>query len=819
MRAPEELLQARFERLEAGQPLEACLAGLPEGEADLLTLAAGLGEVQYPARNGRVVAAQRTELFRLATKERKVMKARSSLPAGPVPPRSRPGWLLPLTAFSGAMVCLLVCALLAMTGAGLTWWSLRNSGEANLAWAPLSEPTTEISGPQSAVLTDARGVVEVRARKGAWTAVSTGQPIAMGGRVRTGALSSARLAFYDGSQVYLGPGTEISVDELDARLSGGPRTVVLTQWSGETDHDVTPAGDANARYEVRTPTATGKAQGTAFHVSVPSAGLARFSVDEGSVAVTNLNVTVVVVAGQATTVQTDQAPDEPVFRITGEGEVTQIGTAWIIAGQTFLTHDNTVIIGNPQVGDWVFVEARLLADGTYVADRIALLHRTLENRFTITGRVDAIGDTAWTVAGQTIAVNDETSVEGDVENGDLVSVEGVILEAGTFLAERIRLIEEEPGLPFDFVGVVQDVGDETWTISGVTLTVNAETEIDEGLTSGDVVEVHGWILDDGSWLAHSIQRVEDEEREFEFTGDVESISPWVVAGIPFETDAWTEIETGIRVGGRVRVAGRILEDGTWMADEIERLDDDDEALHVEFVGTVESKDPWIVSGIPLVVDDEAIIEGDVNVGDLVRVEITILPDGTWRVARITPVSDAGFGVGCLHVSAVVVGISGNQIELLNWTTIYLDDDVQVVGEITVDSVVVILICVDDDGTIVVISIVVIYQPVIGLTPTPTPTEVLPTPTSTPTETLPTPTSTPTETLATPTPTSTPSPTATAIPPDDDDDEDDDDEDDDEDEKVTICHKPNSKNPRTITISRSALQAHLDHGDTIGPCHD
>jgi len=36
-------------------------------------------------------------------------------------------------------------------------------------------------------------------------------------------------------------------------------------------------------------------------------------------------------------------------------------------------------------------------------------------------------------------------------------------------------------------------------------------------------------------------------------------------------------------------------------------------------------------------------------------------------------------------------------------------------------------------------------------------------------------------------------------------------------KVTVCHKPDSKNPVTIEISRSALQAHLNHGDHEGPC--
>lgn len=37
------------------------------------------------------------------------------------------------------------------------------------------------------------------------------------------------------------------------------------------------------------------------------------------------------------------------------------------------------------------------------------------------------------------------------------------------------------------------------------------------------------------------------------------------------------------------------------------------------------------------------------------------------------------------------------------------------------------------------------------------------------------------------------------------------------DKVTICHHPHSGHNVTITISRSALPAHLAHGDTIGRC--
>lgn len=37
--------------------------------------------------------------------------------------------------------------------------------------------------------------------------------------------------------------------------------------------------------------------------------------------------------------------------------------------------------------------------------------------------------------------------------------------------------------------------------------------------------------------------------------------------------------------------------------------------------------------------------------------------------------------------------------------------------------------------------------------------------------------------------------------------------------VTVCHQEAGKNPRTMMISASALQSHLNHGDQIGRCYD
>ncbi len=38
-------------------------------------------------------------------------------------------------------------------------------------------------------------------------------------------------------------------------------------------------------------------------------------------------------------------------------------------------------------------------------------------------------------------------------------------------------------------------------------------------------------------------------------------------------------------------------------------------------------------------------------------------------------------------------------------------------------------------------------------------------------------------------------------------------------KVVICHTPpgNPANQHTITVGSHAMRAHLDHGDTLGPC--
>jgi hypothetical protein len=281
---------------------------------------------------------------------------------------------------------------------------------------------------------------------------------------------------------------------------------------------------------------------------------------------------------------------------------------------------------------------------------------------------------------------------------------------------------------------------------------------------GDLVKVEGWILDDGTWLAEEIKPVDDEPPTFEFTGPIESIDPWAVAGIAFEVRPWTEIDAGLEIGEQVKVEGRIMEDGTWVAFEVKRVEDS-LTPRIVFVGRVDSMAPWIVSGISLPVDEETAIGDGILVGVLVRVEIALLPDGTWKVLSIHPLQTFQWGAGCLTFTGVVVSFGEGQLQLVGWPVLILDDDLEIDEDIVPNSIVLIQLCFAEDGTLHISYIIVIYVP--------GPVIVEP-----------------------------PAPPAPG----------------EGEGKVPLCHKPDEKKGgQTITVSESAVPAHLGHGDTLGAC--
>ena len=240
------------------------------------------------------------------------------------------------------------------------------------------------------MLQDLQGWVEVENGTGGWSAAVSGQPVAAGQHLRTGVLSSVTLVFNDGSQAQLKATSEISIDELNVESNGKPRTIVMTQITGESSHTVIPNKLSESRYEVRTSSGTGVAKGTEFQVVVTPQQTAYYYVIKGVVAVSAVQATVLVNPGYMTILYTNEPPIVPVQTISVEGLVSQAGGPWTVAGTTFIANDKTVIIGSPQVGDWVMVKGHLDENNQNVADWIILLRPTVTNQFSLTGTVETI---------------------------------------------------------------------------------------------------------------------------------------------------------------------------------------------------------------------------------------------------------------------------------------------------------------------------------------------------------------------------------------------------------------------------------------------
>jgi hypothetical protein len=665
-----------------------------------------------------------------------------------LPPKSPKIW--PLVSVGYALLMLLACGTSAALGMGGALWFTQGS---HSAVNQEKAPTAPLS-PQVARLTGLLGWVEVQ-DQGTWATASEGQLVRAGQRVRTGEMSKATLNFYDGSQAWLEAGSELSIDELNADRGNQMRTVVLTQWAGQSEHQVAKNGRQDSRYVVNTAAGSAEAHGTLFRVFVTPAGEARYMVVEGSVAVTSLNVTVLVQTGQVTALYLGQPPLAPVMSVTAQGEVTQTGDTWTIAGQSFLVNEHTVMVGNPQVGDWALVEGRLLDDGSHFADWIILIHASQANHFSLNGEVDTTGETEWAINDKKIYITSDTEIDPGIAAGDLVHVDGLILEDGRLEAASIRLIDSQAGLPFEFTGVIQAMNNDEWLISGQSVRITAETSMPDELAAGELVRVSGHIQEDGTWLASSISRVEQQAGHFEFSGVLENTNPWQVAGIALETRDWTVIAPDLKLGDLVFVEGEIDASGAWVAEEIVRLDA--ETARLVLIGIVVSKDPWIVSGVNLRVTNDTQILSDISIGSLVRVELVLGQDGQWYAERIELLPDTIVVPGCIDLVATVVSVTGNQIQLENWPLMPLDENAQVEGVISPNSVVRFQLCFNKSGQITIVYIVILEQAE----------------------------GEPTGEIG---------------------------------GKVLVCHKPDKKNGgHTLSIDAAALPAHLGHGDYAGPC--
>lgn len=115
---------------------------------------------------------------------------------------------------------------------------------------------------------------------------------------------------------------------------------------------------------------------------------------------------------------------------------------------------------------------------------------------------------------------------------------------------------------FELVGELENTN--PWKVTGNTFATRDSTQIGEGLEVGELVRVKGIILEDGTWLATSIEPAEKQvDSTLTLIGKVNSIDPWLVNGLKLNVTSDTVITGKIVPNMIVRVEILLLNDGTW----------------------------------------------------------------------------------------------------------------------------------------------------------------------------------------------------------------------------------------------------------------
>lgn len=132
----------------------------------------------------------------------------------------------------------------------------------------LSTPLLPVSGQQDALATldPIQGLVQVRladADENDWQTVTTVQVVNQGDWIRTDSLGQAELIFFTGSLTEILPNTLIKIAEFDFADEDSPQ-IVIEVAVGDMRHQVDQVLDAEARYQVDTPSATIVVRGTNF---------------------------------------------------------------------------------------------------------------------------------------------------------------------------------------------------------------------------------------------------------------------------------------------------------------------------------------------------------------------------------------------------------------------------------------------------------------------------------------------------------------------------------------------------------------------------
>jgi hypothetical protein len=294
-----------------------------------------------------------------------------------------------------------------------------------------------------------------------------------------------------------------------------------------------------------------------------------------------------------------------------------------------------------------------------------------------------VNGTAFSTSDAVILVNGEPATEASLTEGMLVRVEGEWTGTGTGTADRVEYRNDIRG-PVQAKVFDSLTGEGTLTVLGQTVRFNKRTVFRgvtrEAIAAGDDVDISGWYLDSGEFLASLVRRSGTfaPAGEAEVKGIIEDLDTnagtFRIGALEIEYSLSTEIEMKddrdfLREddnGAFVEVEGT-FNGSVLIADEIEQEDDrnllrasggDD----VEIEGPISSVNPgsrtFILNGTSVQVTngtefDDGLRESDLQPGLQVSVE------GEWDARGFLVADEIESRSGDSEVEASILAILGS----------------------------------------------------------------------------------------------------------------------------------------------------------------
>lgn len=403
-----------------------------------------------------------------------------------------------------------------------------------------------------------------------------------------------------------------------------------------------------------------------------------------------------------------------------EGHIDSLGNDNVfVGGQEFAVTSQTQIRGEHgahltfadlRVGMFVEIKALIKSDGSFWAKRIKIEDED-NHDFEFTGIIDSVGTDNITISGFTVAVDSNTQIIGDNHQlltlsdlmvGLRVEVKAKILNDGSLLAVHIK-IEDDFENEIEITGAIDTVYSNVIVVSGFEFWIDSNTVVFDhhrnpimfsDLQIGMIVEVKGFLQNDGSVYAVRIKIEDFWRHDIEFEGVIDSIGTnWLrVLGNKVYTDSNTVILDSNRnpinfadltVGTRVEVKAFLQNNGRLLASRIKIEDNGGNQLEIHGIIDSLTASSIFVSGTEFIVDGQTQVLNhaniiisfvDLQIGMFVEIKAFTQSNGSLLAVKIKIEDNPGF----INSTGIVSGISSQSIMVSNLvyqidaTTVVLD---------------------------------------------------------------------------------------------------------------------------------------------------